>query len=302
MQFSPATNYVLPSREQRPEFDEPSAKRQRTSIDLSNRDAYNRNPGYTLPNYPDQFASYSAYPAPSTQSSTYPPSFPQGVLSASSGLSDFSFRTPPQSAGPIAGTPSYIASGSQTSVYIPSVPTASYQQQSTYAPQPYQQHQYSLPNRQIPLHTQPVLPHRQFDPSEQHHSGNPSAYTRPHMVDDLSVTPAGGRRMSSPSRSNYNGYHNGQSSQQTEQLMGPPLQSRQDVLHAPLSNVLPPLQSAIPSVPSAISLIPVHDNYVGAGSQQLASLAAQSNYQTYQDRYGRLPQDGATRQFHREPG
>ena len=226
----------------------------------------------------------------------------QAPLSAPGGSSEFSFRPPALPPGSFIGSSSYMTSAPQASGYLPPVLSPGYQQQSVYAPSSYNQNHYPLMQKLIPLPSQNIPPLRQYEPVEHSQASNNSVLSRPTLMEDISSIPAGNRPRSSSTRSGYHAFQAPHLSLQTEQLMGPPLQNRQEQLHTPFSNILPPLHSNVLPVPSATSFMPSNSNYVASHGQQSSDIAVQPAIPQYSENFGTQSQEFLPRQQHGESG
>lgn len=260
-----------------------SAKRPRGSIDLSGRDPYDRDSRSLQRSYTEQCGSYSAYPAQSQTLPSYSANYPQGPQSAPGTISEYSFR--PSAPGSSSTSSPYASPGTQVSGYPPAVANPLYQQPSRYTHQPTfsNLHQPSQP-MQVPQLSEPVPPQRQYPLSSQPPIGGSTMYTRTHSLDDPSPL-ANTAQRSSYSSSGY--YTGAQHSGAPELTVAPPIQSRYEMSHPSLPNLLPPLQSTTaPSQYSLNSTYPMTQPQLGYMPRPPDSRAPmQGSILTSQDRY-----------------
>ncbi|KAA6411057.1 MAG: hypothetical protein FRX48_05368 [Lasallia pustulata] len=257
-----------------------SAKRPRASVDMGGRDPYDRDTRNMQRSYTEQCGSYSAYPSQSQSLPSYSVNYPQGPQSAPGTLSEYSFR--PSAPGSSSTSSPYASPGTQVPGYPPAVANSIYQQPSRYTNQPTFQNQHQP--SQVPQLAEPVPPQRQYPLSSQPPMGGSAMYTRTNSLDEPSPLANAAQRASYNSTGYYTGAQHGVGPELT---MAPPTQSRYEMSHPSLPNLLPPLQSTTaPSQYSLNSAYPVTQPHLGYMPPPPESRAPmQVSSQNVQDRY-----------------
>lgn len=260
-----------------------SAKRPRGSVDMGGRDPYDRDPRNAQRSYTEQCGSYSAYSSQSQPLPNYAVNYAQGPQSAPGTISEYSFR--PSAPGSSSTSSPYASPGTQVPGYPPAAATPLYQQPSRYTHQPtFQSHQQPLQTMQVPQLSEPVPPQRQYPLISQPPIGASTMYSRTHSLDEPSTLVNTAQRPSYSSSSYYTGAQHGVG---PELSAAPLTQSRYELSHTSLPNVLPPLQSTTaPSQYSLNSTYPVTQSHLGYMHPPSESRAPmQSSAHNGQDRY-----------------
>lgn len=260
-----------------------SAKRPRGSVDMGGRDPYDRDPRNAQRTYTEQCGSYSAYSSQSQSLPSYAVNYAQGPQSAPGTISEYSFR--PSAPGSSSTSSPYASPGTQVPGYPPAAATPLYQQPSRYTHQPtFQSHQQPLQTMQVPQLSEPVPPQRQYPLISQPPLGASTMYSRTHSLDEPSTLVNTAQRPSYSSSSYYTGAQHGVG---PELSAAPLTQTRYELSHPSLPNVLPPLQSTTaPSQYSLNSTYPVTQSHLGYMHPPSESRAPmQSSAHNGQDRY-----------------
>ncbi|KAL8733053.1 MAG: hypothetical protein Q9181_003737 [Wetmoreana brouardii] len=250
----PPAQRDIPLQSQRPQIGtygtrytgsgEPSAKRQRTSVDMGERSVIDPD-RYSQRSYMDQRAPIGTYTASHQLANSFAPTYSQGPPSALSNLSDFSFghqRTNSSNTSSPFVSPHTDFSGH-------SWPTSNnYYQASAKDPlYTYSQSQYPdlQPPRQPQL-TEPFVRQRVQDLSGRLQMNSNLSFPRPLDPESSAVESYSQATRHLPMSSSYNDPSPRLPS--TDQIGDLAASNRQQYPSAPLSNVLPPLES--PAGPS----------------------------------------------------
>ena len=251
-------------------YDDPPFKRQRMSIDLARRSAYEHDQRLSQRSYVQQRDPYSQY-APSTPNrgsyySQGPPTGPPGPVEYpfSHGRTNSSSNSSP-----------FLSPRSDFPGYQFPTSNSMYQANPRDSPHQYPQNQYnSTQSKSIPQLAQPVPPYRPLPSSVPSQPEQPRGYSRPMETDEQSMANRGYDQ-------NYNNsqYHSMNYDRQIQPLAR--------TLPAPsqgVTSLLPPLQS----LPSAQPRRDTLQSYSGSGlpnmdtnNQLPSSFAAGSETQNY---------------------
>ncbi|KAI9814659.1 MAG: hypothetical protein M1827_003215 [Pycnora praestabilis] len=257
-----------PSEEYPPGYGQPSMKRQRMSMDMANRDYYERDPRYDQRLYQEQQPPYSAYPQQTQSLPSYGMNFhSQGPHSAPAGPSEYSFRhhQPVQSS---ASSP-YGSPRSQVDSRSPSGVGSGYPSQQRYAPQSLQ-HIQSAPSNlaRVPHPTEPA-PHMRHQQVYQ-----PQLAPGPSQQTPIGYSAPPGS-LSRVAQAHYGQAMHNMPATSPGGTMAPPPPQRQQWQQAQQSlNQLPPLQSsASQNIPSpALTGVPAsYTAQQGASTTQTPS-------------------------------
>ncbi|KAL8689451.1 MAG: hypothetical protein Q9218_004884 [Villophora microphyllina] len=233
--------------------DEPSAKRQRTSVDMSDRPLFDAE-RYSQRTYTDHRNPYNTYIPGQQLTNTYAPSYSQGSQSALSNMSDFSFghqrNNSSNTSSPFVSPHTDVSGSSwpgsslyyQNTVKDPMYPYSQPQySQSQYSQAPYSEMQPPRP----PQASDNLTRQRGPDLSGRLQMNPNFAFPRPQ---DSETAAAGGYNQlarSLPTSSNYNDPSPRLPS--TDQISDLAASNHQQYPGTTLSNVLPPIEPSVNS-------------------------------------------------------
>ena len=283
MQYLPASTFgQTPSKDYITDYQQPSIKRQRTSV-TNGTGSYERDASYSQRSFAQPQSSYNLY---TTQGQPLPhtPDYNQAPLSASAAMPEFSFRYPlPETSS--ASSP-FVSPRSQISSYGPQAQQLVFQQQARYASQGYPHSQFAdVQSTTFPRIAQPVPMNRHSNPADQLQTNTATPYDgTPNTISSVN------QRRSSAVKDEY--LHYSQQIQSPEQVMrgSQTTQSRYSMTNPPTSNLLPPLQSTGPnSQPVVITSPGEYNNYIPPDSRLPSQPGPQQVPQNSHERYTGYP-------------
>ena len=261
MQYVPASAFGnTPSREYAGDFQQPSIKRQRTSV-TNGTGSYERDTTYNQRSFAQPQSSYNLYAAQNQALPNNGTDYGQTSLSASATMPEFSFRYPlPETSS--ASSP-FVSPRSQVSSYGSQTQQMVFQQQARYGSQGYPHNQFAdIQSTTFPRIAQPVPINRHSNPADQLQTNTVMSYTgMPNAMSSIN------QRRSSTVKDEY--LHYSQQIQSPEQAMrgSQTAQNRYNISNTPASNLLPPLQSTGPNSQPLIATAPNYNSYIPPDSR-----------------------------------
>ena len=278
--------------------EEPSAKRQRISLDVTNRGSFEQDQRYHSRPFEDLRAPYNPYPSRSQPPPALGINFGPPPQSASGTIPDFSFRH--QRTDSSSTSSPYASPRTE----IPGYSTSNQPYSSTLREAMYQYPQGNLsvaPPRQVPQPAQTSSSYQHHSMSNQLQTTASTTFTRAPGLEDLSLIQS--RQAPRPFPTYPISYQSDGRPLFSNQHPDPLLQSRQQQLRSSLPNVLPPLESTVTSgQPRGVTLqaysnsvVPsIEGHFVSVPSQPLSDVGpdTQSSPLNYTPFASRRREDG----------
>ncbi|MCJ1463215.1 hypothetical protein MMC07_001820 [Pseudocyphellaria aurata] len=255
-QQQPLENRAVPPHKQGGDFSSPSSrgyfpthteqisKRQRTSVDLTNRGVFDQDQRYSERTYEDQRGNYGTYTTRNQPSQSYSLSYPSAPQPTSGTLQDYSFRH--QRTDSSSTTSPYVSPRTELPGYMPAASNSSYSTQpreSVYSyPNPYSA---APPSRQATQLTQQIPSYRHHAGADQTQANTYSSYPRTPVTEEHSILNP--RQTPRPFPTFPSNPQTDNRSYLSDQTVTPMVSGRQAQLRTNLPNLLPPLESTVTS-------------------------------------------------------
>ena len=225
-------------------YDDTPIKRQRTSVDLTRRSAYDLEQPFTQRTFNQPRETFGTLPSRDVQTSSRGSYYSQGPASATGSIGT-EYNYGHQRTNSSSTSSPFTSPRNEYPAYSFATPTNSLYQQSTRdQTYPYPQSQYSdNQTRQIPQLSQPALPYRvpSSMPSQIDQS---RSYSRSYETE---TQPSTNRTISSFQHNPRLDFYTSQTSSAPYDRPFQPLARTLPDPTQPLTSVLPPLQSTVPS-------------------------------------------------------
>lgn len=223
--------------------DEPSSKRQRTSVDMTSRGVFDQEQRYSERPYEDQRSNYSTYTTRNQPSQSYGLNYPSATPSSAGTLQDYSFRH--QRTDSTSTTSPYVSPRTEMPGYMPAGSNSSYSTQSRDSVYTFPTQYPAAAPRQPTQLTQQIPPYRHHAGADQTQTNTYGSYPRTPVTEEHSILNA--RQTSRPFPTFPSNSQTDNRPFLPDQTVIPMVSGRQPQLRTNLPNVLPPLESTVTS-------------------------------------------------------